>query len=458
MKGQKLQKRSSEGLGPNESDAAQRGCSGDWLPDLVESRKWTIIFSITLMLAFILAWILPSGGNNNNHSIQTRQPAYNHHGNSQSHVDQQHHIHETHGTSHSLALDKRKGSKETHNMHSEHVHEYGSVASSLHDHSQHLSLNEEDPLKSLLFEPLNPDAIQHILRVYKGEVLATTMGQLLHINTSLYESKFSSNPTSSKQSVQLQIYETKPCEVKNNATNHSLSILAEIAVNPIVNSIEKLYPDDFKDFSVRFHEANPFTASKETMWSGPLISSDLANEIIEHMKGSASLQSYVAPTSILAPMLIVFTTCDQLAMTILSLQYLKLHLRNSNTQQSSRSIADLLIIDDHSVDGTVEYLRKRGFAVITKPEARGLTDSWNIGYRMAIALGYENVLFTNNDVLLTTGSLELMGQALHEYPLVLPTTTERGAGHNPWQVSGDHFGIKFNFLNFSLYLVYQQSS
>eukprot|EP01033_Poteriospumella_lacustris_P005885 gene5885-4227_t len=85
--------------------------------------------------------------------------------------------------------------------------------------------------------------------------------------------------------------------------------------------------------------------------------------------------------------LIVVTTCNQLSMTIMSLQY----LRNTG------KVADVVVIDDHSTDGTVEYVKKKGFAIISKRRPTGLTDSWNIGYRLAIALGYKQVLFTNND-------------------------------------------------------------
>lgn len=122
--------------------------------------------------------------------------------------------------------------------------------------------------------------------------------------------------------------------------------------------------------------------------------------------------------------LIVYTTCNQLSMTILSLQFLR------NTDK----IADIIVIDDHSTDGTVEYLQKNGFAVVSKPKATGLTDSWNIGYRLAVALGYKHVLFTNNDVLLTAGAVHLMHYGLKSHSLVVPLTTDKGSGHHKQQV------------------------
>lgn len=122
--------------------------------------------------------------------------------------------------------------------------------------------------------------------------------------------------------------------------------------------------------------------------------------------------------------LIVYTTCNQLSMTIMSLQY----LRNTG------KVADVVVIDDHSTDGTVEYVKKKGFAIISKRRPTGLTDSWNIGYRLAVALGYKQVLFTNNDVLLTAGAVHLMHHGLKSYPLVVPLTTDYGAGHHKLQV------------------------
>lgn len=122
-------------------------------------------------------------------------------------------------------------------------------------------------------------------------------------------------------------------------------------------------------------------------------------------------------------MLLVFTTCNQLEVTILSLQHLK----------NIESLIDILIVDDHSTDGTVEYLRKKGYAVISKPKATGLTESWNLGYRLALAYGYENALFTNNDVLISSGTLEILNLGLKNYPVIVPMTSTKGAGHNPIQ-------------------------
>eukprot|EP01031_Cornospumella_fuschlensis_P034176 gene34176-41370_t len=121
--------------------------------------------------------------------------------------------------------------------------------------------------------------------------------------------------------------------------------------------------------------------------------------------------------------LIVYTTCNQLQVTLRTLP--ALHV--------PAELADLVVVDDHSADGTPQALQRRGYAVVAKPRAEGLTDSWNVGYRLAVALGYAHVLFINNDVLVPPHALRLLHWSLAQHALVTPMTTERGAGHNPAQ-------------------------
>ena len=82
-------------------------------------------------------------------------------------------------------------------------------------------------------------------------------------------------------------------------------------------------------------------------------------------------------------------------------------------------MADLLIVDDHSLDGSVDYLVKRGYHVASKEAAQGLTDSWNFGYRFAKELGYKYLVFANNDVLVPVRALDVIKQQLLKNTLVL---------------------------------------
>lgn len=244
------------------------------------------------------------------------------------------------------------------------------------------------------FTKVDPQNVQRLLDDYQAEVLYSANSNILYTgDKNVFTVEFEEN--SKRTKFGLKVFD--PCQAT------TLVDLFNVLHNPIVD-ITKLYPS--------------FTSNTKLTLSidAPVLD-----------------RSYMETES---QILIIYTTCNQLPMTILSLQFLR------NTDK----LADLLVVDDHSTDGTVEYLQKRGFAVITKPKATGLTDSWNIGYRVAVALGYKNVIFTNNDVLLTTGSVALMYQGLREYGLVVPLTTDKGAGHHPAQVRP--------FFYFFIYFLY----
>jgi hypothetical protein len=203
------------------------------------------------------------------------------------------------------------------------------------------------------------------------------------------------------------IYRVRPIEGPNelNISTEKVGKLGEDCSSVLISKVEE------------------FIYSQNGFYEFPSLSPTFINAVepvpITAMR--AESMPYSSPHN---KILIVFTTCNQLQMTILSLQYMRVP-----------DVADLLVVDDHSTDGTVEYLQKRGFAVITKPKPTGLTDSWNIGYRFAVMMGYPHLILMNNDVLLTTGAVRTMHLALGlGHALVAPLTTEKGAGHNPSQV------------------------
>ena len=94
---------------------------------------------------------------------------------------------------------------------------------------------------------------------------------------------------------------------------------------------------------------------------------------------------------------------------------------------------DVLVVDDSSSDGTSSHVKKRGYAVITNRSPKGVTYSWNLGYKIAKTLGYDNMIFANNDLLVSHGSVEALVRGLREHPLAVPVTSFVGAGHNPAQ-------------------------
>jgi len=75
---------------------------------------------------------------------------------------------------------------------------------------------------------------------------------------------------------------------------------------------------------------------------------------------------------------------------------------------------ELIVIDNGSTDGTVEYLRtKPGIVVISNSENRGFGGGCNQG--IAIARG-ERVMLLNNDTVVTSGWLAAMHRALDADP------------------------------------------
>jgi hypothetical protein len=122
-----------------------------------------------------------------------------------------------------------------------------------------------------------------------------------------------------------------------------------------------------------------------------------------------------------ADTLLVFTTCNYIQYSINALSRIVKSINNDKRFQ-------LVVIDDHSIDGTANTLSKLGFAVIKNSHPSGLTFSWNIGYKLANLLNMSYIIFINNDVLIPHGSLQNLRYALISNSLITPMTTTVGAG------------------------------
>lgn len=136
------------------------------------------------------------------------------------------------------------------------------------------------------------------------------------------------------------------------------------------------------------------------------------------------LTSYVSATNNRKDSLLVLTTCNQIRFTVQLL----------SSVRAAVPLMDCVVVDDHSTDGTVEVLRRKGFAVITKDSPKGLTHSWNIGYKLAQQERYKYVFFANNDIVFSPLAIRVMQDQLLNNSLVVPLTSAKGAGHNPLQV------------------------
>jgi glycosyltransferase involved in cell wall biosynthesis len=66
---------------------------------------------------------------------------------------------------------------------------------------------------------------------------------------------------------------------------------------------------------------------------------------------------------------------------VLTKNYIKNTISLLSSMEQSKDSFDLLFVDDHSTDGTPEYLQRKGYAVINNKSGQGLTAFWNIGFR-----------------------------------------------------------------------------
>lgn len=80
-------------------------------------------------------------------------------------------------------------------------------------------------------------------------------------------------------------------------------------------------------------------------------------------------------------------------------------------QYTDENLFDLIIVDNASSDGTVEYLKsvekeRANFKLVCNDENLGYSKGNNIGIKMALEGDYEYIGLLNNDILFTPGWLE----------------------------------------------------
>jgi len=93
---------------------------------------------------------------------------------------------------------------------------------------------------------------------------------------------------------------------------------------------------------------------------------------------------------------------------------------------------DLMIIDDCSTDGTVEWCKKNNIEVVDKHKPMGLTHSWNMAYKyFKDNKEYEYIIISNNDVLIPKEAISELLKVVNRwhFSVVVPTSTVYGAGH-----------------------------
>lgn len=85
---------------------------------------------------------------------------------------------------------------------------------------------------------------------------------------------------------------------------------------------------------------------------------------------------------------------------------------------------DVLVVDDASPrsSGIRGFCREMGLAFITKPEVRGLTNSWNMGYLYMVKRGYDTCIISNDDVRFPRGFSEDLLRGTKKFTVVCPVS------------------------------------
>ena len=97
---------------------------------------------------------------------------------------------------------------------------------------------------------------------------------------------------------------------------------------------------------------------------------------------------------------------------------------------ATRDNFDLLAVDEHSSDNTAQDLALHGVRTIHVNESMGVTALWNKAYQHYLQHGYDKLIYSNNDVLVPSGVIDKLRNALDEgCDLITPLSTIKGKGH-----------------------------
>lgn len=133
--------------------------------------------------------------------------------------------------------------------------------------------------------------------------------------------------------------------------------------------------------------------------------------------------------------LLAFTTANQLQYNVKGIESI---IRNKPDN------IDLIVFDDASNDGTVEWCQENNISIVTKEKALGLTHSWNLAYQIFKKEGYKNIIFANSDIIVPKGALEMLLKQNEKYIIVSPLSTLKGVGHQPLQDVRKYYDLKYD--------------
>ena len=134
--------------------------------------------------------------------------------------------------------------------------------------------------------------------------------------------------------------------------------------------------------------------------------------------------------------LLVITTCG-------ALEYLEIALKSLN----KRGNFDILVIDDGSKKDIKSITEKYGGIFIGKEKGKGLTHSWNMGYKFFKDNNYERCVLSNDDVIFPGNVPPDMIHGLDKYLIVGSLSSPVGCGGQPVQNVERHIRTNRKYMD-----------
>ncbi|MCO6500005.1 MAG: glycosyltransferase [Vicingus serpentipes] len=138
--------------------------------------------------------------------------------------------------------------------------------------------------------------------------------------------------------------------------------------------------------------------------------------------------------------LLAFTTANQLEYNIKGI---------NSIMANKPDYIDVVIYDDASNDGTVDWCKDNDIPIVTKEKAKGLTHSWNLAYQKFKKDGYKYLMFSNSDIVVPKDALEAVIELNKKYIIVSPLSTRKGVGHQPQQDIRNYYNPSFDEYDFT---------
>lgn len=133
--------------------------------------------------------------------------------------------------------------------------------------------------------------------------------------------------------------------------------------------------------------------------------------------------------------LLAFTTANQLEYNIKGLR---------SILENKPENVDVVVYDDASNDGTVDWCKSNNIKIVTKEHAMGLTHSWNLAYMKFKTENYKHLMFSNSDIVVPKDALEEILRQNEKFIIVSPLSTKKGVGHQPKQAIQNFHKVPFD--------------